>query len=277
MAELHAGQLQLAADLDPKQLVAHDLNGPASRPEHGPAAGGLQLECAVFPLRPFNNPFAQLGRYRPQFAAGDHHKVAPVPSATTVHLHKFVGGTMGVIPLKPGGDLRQSTRSPSRRRASSRCFFERVKLLSLDKQKIVVPEVFAGHVFDAEDALLLCHGVQPSARILSRAALVMKADRVRPRASAASSIASSRPASSERLALTARHASRTNRTSARASPAASAAFTSGSLRSFAIERGAGMGSASSAQSARASMALISASSTVSPMAVQPGQSGNTTP
>src|SRR5262245_49447340 len=101
MAELHAGQLQLAADLDPKQLVAHDLNGPASRSAHGPAAGGLQLESAVVPLRPFNNPFARLGRYRPQFAAGDHHKVAPVPSATTVPLHKFVGGAMGVIPLNP--------------------------------------------------------------------------------------------------------------------------------------------------------------------------------
>src|SRR5262245_51964513 len=199
MAELHAGQLQLAADLDPKPLVAHDLNGPASRPAHGPAAGGLQLEGAVFPLRPFNNPFAQLGS-RPQFAAGDRHKVAPVPSATTVHLHKFVGGAMRVIPLKPWRRFPPviEIAKPATRLLAG--FFERVKLLSLDKQKIVVPEVFAGHVFDAEDAFLLCHGVQPSARILSRAALVMKVDRVKPRASAASSIASRRrPASSDRL------------------------------------------------------------------------------
>jgi len=47
-------------------------------------------------------------------------------------------------------------------------------------------------------------------------------------------------------------------TSARTSPAASAAFTSGFLRSFAIERGGRIGSASSAQSARASMALVPA-------------------
>jgi hypothetical protein len=88
---------------------------------------------------------------------------------------------MGVIPLKP---WRRSPpvieiAKPATRLLAN--FFERVKLLSLDKQKIVVPEVFAGHVFDAEHAFLLCHNVQPSARILSRAALVMKADRVKPR------------------------------------------------------------------------------------------------
>ncbi len=45
---------------------------------------------------------------------------------------------------------------------------------------------------------------QDEARILSRAALAMKADRVRPRAFAARSMSSSSAASSERLALTER-------------------------------------------------------------------------
>src|SRR5262249_53951275 len=75
--------------------------------------------------------------------------------------------------------------------------FERVKLLSLDTQKIVVPEVFAGHTFDAEDAFLLCHAVQPSARILSRAAR----DESGSGQAAGLGDSSRRPSSRDRLAL----------------------------------------------------------------------------
>jgi hypothetical protein len=65
---------------------------------------------------------------------------------------------------------------------------------------------------------------------LLRAALTKKAERVSPRAAAASSIAASRPASSERFALAGRPESRTSGTIASAAPSASAAIISGSVR-----------------------------------------------
>jgi len=90
----------------------------------------------------------------------------------------------------------------------------------LDKQKIVVPEVFAGHIFDAEDAFLLCHGVQPSARILSCGAR----DESGSGQAAGLGASSRRPSSSDRLALTARPASRTNGTSANGLPSTRATY-----------------------------------------------------
>src|SRR5215510_9448500 len=108
-----------------------------------------------------SNSVISVGSCRMRASARDHHKVAPGPSAATVHFHKFVdGASRGVIPPKPGRRPPPVIEIAKPATGLLAGFFERVKLLSLDKQEIVVPKAFAGHVFDAEDAFL-CHGVKP--------------------------------------------------------------------------------------------------------------------